>query len=269
MTDLSPKYRLLKDEGIIVNGHKLYRIQALRDFGDVEAGDLGGFIESEDNLSHEGDCWVADNACVFEYARVRDDAIVSGNAKISGYATIDGDTHVSGNTVLTHDYIKEKYQLTNETREIDGRTLYRIQALRDFRGIKAGDLGGFIETEANLDHEDDCWVGGNACAFGEARITHNAYVSGNARVFDNAFVGVNASIWENAQVFENAEIYGGARISGHAKVSGYAKIYDHARIEGNAQISGKARVMGNAQVSGGAHIDGDRVIDGDTVITGE
>ncbi|WP_412059033.1 hypothetical protein [Bartonella sp. DGB2] len=34
MTDLSPKYRLLKDESIIVNGRTLYRIQALRDFGD-------------------------------------------------------------------------------------------------------------------------------------------------------------------------------------------------------------------------------------------
>ncbi len=36
----------------------LYRIRALRGFGDVKASDLGGFIEKEDNLSHDGICWV-------------------------------------------------------------------------------------------------------------------------------------------------------------------------------------------------------------------
>ena len=36
----------------------LTQIRALRDFGAVKAGDLGGWIESEKNLSQGGDCWV-------------------------------------------------------------------------------------------------------------------------------------------------------------------------------------------------------------------
>ncbi|MBB5074518.1 hypothetical protein HNQ69_001670, partial [Bartonella callosciuri] len=32
----------------------LYRIRALKDFNDVKAGTLGGFIEKEVNLSHDG-----------------------------------------------------------------------------------------------------------------------------------------------------------------------------------------------------------------------
>ena len=47
------KYRLT-DEKIIVGCRTLYRIQALRDFGDVKEGEFGGWIESEKNLSHEG-----------------------------------------------------------------------------------------------------------------------------------------------------------------------------------------------------------------------
>ncbi|MBB4077294.1 hypothetical protein GGR08_001625, partial [Bartonella fuyuanensis] len=31
--------------------------QALKDFDDIKAGDLGGFIEKEVNLSHDGNCW--------------------------------------------------------------------------------------------------------------------------------------------------------------------------------------------------------------------
>ena len=41
------------EDGIILN-----RIRALRDFGDVEAGEEGGWIEKENNLSHNGNCWV-------------------------------------------------------------------------------------------------------------------------------------------------------------------------------------------------------------------
>ena len=67
------KYKLT-DETIEFNGKTLFRIQALKDFGDVKAGDLGGYIESEKNLSQEGNCWVADNARVSGNARVYGDA---------------------------------------------------------------------------------------------------------------------------------------------------------------------------------------------------
>ncbi|WP_245410093.1 hypothetical protein [Bartonella tribocorum] len=53
----------------------------------------------------------------------------------------------------------KKYEFTDETIEFDGYlTLYRIRALKDFRDIKAGDLGGFVEYENNLSHENDCWI---------------------------------------------------------------------------------------------------------------
>lgn len=45
-------------------GRTLHRIRAVRDFGDVKAGDLGGWIEKESNLSHDGDAWVYGNAWV-------------------------------------------------------------------------------------------------------------------------------------------------------------------------------------------------------------
>ncbi|WP_375674422.1 hypothetical protein [Bartonella sp. CL100XZDX] len=79
---IKKKYELT-DATIEVNGRTLHRIRALRDFGNVEKGDLGGFIEHEGNLSHEGDCWVGDNAWVYEGARVYDDAQISDNAALA------------------------------------------------------------------------------------------------------------------------------------------------------------------------------------------
>ena len=73
--------------------------------------------------------------------------------------------------------MSKKYELTSETTQtINGETLYRIKALRDFGDVKAGDLGGWVESESNLDHVGDCWVFDNAWVFGDARVCGEARV---------------------------------------------------------------------------------------------
>ena len=54
----------------------------------------------------------------------------------------------------------KKYELTDETLKIGGRTLHRIRALRDFADVKAGNIGGWIEFKDNLSHDDNAWVYG-------------------------------------------------------------------------------------------------------------
>ena len=68
-------------------GTKLFRIKALVEFVEVEKGELGGFVEKEENLDHDGDAWVSGDA------RVYGNAWVSGDAEVSGdrmYATVKG-----------------------------------------------------------------------------------------------------------------------------------------------------------------------------------
>ena len=77
----------LTTESITFLGRTLFRIKALISFGNVKAGELGGYIEKEGNLSHEGDAWVYDNARVYGDARVCGNAWVYDNADI---ATISG-----------------------------------------------------------------------------------------------------------------------------------------------------------------------------------
>ena len=89
------KYKLT-DETITYSGRTLHRIEALKDFGDVKAGDKGGYIEREDNLSQIGRCWVSGNAEVSGNARAYGNAKVFGNARVSGDAEVSGDASVSG-----------------------------------------------------------------------------------------------------------------------------------------------------------------------------
>ena len=78
----------MTDDTIVIDGHKLSRIKALRDFGNVKANELGGYISCEKNLSHSGTCWVSDDAIVCDRARVMDDVRVMGDALVCGDAIV-------------------------------------------------------------------------------------------------------------------------------------------------------------------------------------
>ena len=69
-------------------GTKLFRIKALVKFGDVIAGELGGYVEKEENLAQDGDAWVYGNAEVYGNAKVYGDACVLDNAKVCGNAEV-------------------------------------------------------------------------------------------------------------------------------------------------------------------------------------
>lgn len=134
----------------------------------------------------------------------------------------------------------KKYELIDSdlVHPLNGRPLKRVRALAAIPslGVKPGDLGGFIETEKNL------------------QVTGSAWVIENARVFDNAYVSDSARVFGNARVCRNARIFGDARVSGHAAVSGDVRIFGNARISGQARVSGDSWISGNAEVSGDARV---------------
>ena len=141
-----------------------------------------------------------------------------------------------------------KFKLTEETINVNGKTLYRIEALKDFGYIKKGDKGGFVEKEENLSQSGDCWVYDNAKVYNNAKVFDNADIYGNASIFGNAVVSGNARVYGNAwvyhyaMVYEDAEVYDNAIISGNAEVYHNAAVYGNARVFGNAEICGKAEI---------------------------
>lgn len=124
----------------------------------------------------------------------------------------------------------KKYKLTNETIVHLGFTLYRIEALMDFSDVKAGDKGGFVQSENNLSQLCNAWVYGNAKVYGDAEVYDNAFVCGYAEVYDNS------------------EVCGNAEICGDAGVYGNAFVCDYVKVRGDANIYGKAEVRGDAKV---------------------
>ena len=140
------KFELTAEFVTNVFGKKLFRIKALVAFGDVEKGELGGFIEKEDNLSHDGNAWVYGNARVFGNAQVYGNARVSGNARVYGNAQVYGNAWVFGNA-----------QVYGNARVSGDAWVY-----------------------------GNAWVSGDARVSGNAQVSGDARVYGNARVYDAA-----------------------------------------------------------------------------------
>ena len=72
------KYKLTGDTKVICD-RTLYRIVCVTAFASVSVGDIGGWVESVNNLSQDGNAWVCGNAKVYG------DAEVYGDAKVCGF----------------------------------------------------------------------------------------------------------------------------------------------------------------------------------------
>ena len=112
-----------------------------------------------------------------------------------------------------------KYELTGISMNVDGATLHRIRALKDFElfdGYKVhkGELGGWIESEWNLDQRGNCWV------------RDNAIVRDYALVRDNAIVRDYATVYGNAVVGGSAKVCGEALMCGDILMCGCAVVFD-------------------------------------------
>jgi hypothetical protein len=103
---MAKKYDLIKSNVTIGFMRKsLYQLRALVNIEKhgVKAGDLGGYVEDEKNLSHGGSAWISQDARVFGDAKVFDNALVSDSAQVSGTCQVFGNAWVFGDSVLTGD----------------------------------------------------------------------------------------------------------------------------------------------------------------------
>mgnify|MGYP002768772630 FL=1 len=156
------KYKFT-EEKMFHNGRVLKRIIRIED------NLVGGWIESEKNLSQSGKCFVYGDAKVYDNAEVYgdvivcDSAIIYDNAEVCGNAEICGDVIVCGSATI-----------------YDNATIY-----------------------------GNATIYCNATIYGNAEVYDNAEVCGNAEVYDNAKVYGNAKVLGDVMVCGEDEIENG------------------------------------------------------------
>lgn len=94
------KYELVHETVHKFYSIPMYRIRALKDFSDVKKGDLGGYVESEENLSQLGNCWIYDDSIVGLGSAVLNNAIVRGSSRIINGSEISDNAIVENESVI-------------------------------------------------------------------------------------------------------------------------------------------------------------------------
>lgn len=182
---MEKKYELT-DEILEHKGHVLHRIRAIKDIvipehdDVIEAGTLGGWVESEKNLSQKGTCWIDDNAKVFEKAKVYGCANVGNTAEVFDKAKIHGHAFI-----FCKAFVHGSAEVFEHGSVFGKATVYE-----------------------------------NAKVYGNTSVSDNAKIHGHARVFGDTDVIQNATICGTAKVYGRNRIFGNAVIHSNAVLLG-------------------------------------------------
>ena len=160
---MKKKYKLIKSKLLTGWGNPLFQIKALKDFGVVKKGDLGGVIESEKNLSHDGLAWVF------------------GNGEVSGNGRVSGDGRVSGNGKVS------------ENGQVFGRGVV----------FENGHLYGDGQVFGNGQVSGYGKVFGNGRVYGKGQVYGMGYVFGNGQLFGNGRVFEHGQVYGYGMVIDN------------------------------------------------------------------
>lgn len=193
---MDKKYEITNMSKKLLDGTEVYRIRALKAFGTicnpVRKDDLGGWIQSENNLSHDGTAWVSGDAIV------RDDADVCGSAWVSGQAVISENARCAGRSF--------------------------VFGMARVRG------NAFVHEDARV--SDSALISGYADIGGRAWIYDRAKISGFSVVRGTTWVCENAELAEDVFVGCSGYIRGSALVAGGTRIIGLARIGGTVRING-------------------------------------
>lgn len=149
--------------------------------------------------------------------------------------------------------MSKKYKLTEETKVYNGKTLYRIKALKNFSYVNKGQKGGFVESEYNLSQENDCWIDDDAMVFDDARVegyalvVNHAIVCGCSKVANNALVNDHAFvkdsyIIDNAIVGDSAKLTRGVSVGGRSNIGGNMEITNAITVQNGSYLRGNSKI---------------------------
>lgn len=188
--ELTNKTRVVRDV-------TLRQIRAVKPFSNIKKGSLGGFVQSLQNLSQQGNCWISRNA------------IVMGQARIENFARITGYSIVRGQAVV-RDHAKVR-----GCAEVTGQSVIQDRAIICDRVkiFNAPIIGG------------RSMISGDSMVFDQAIIGENAILSGTSRA------GGNVIVRGDGELKGQADARGQAIIEGNMVLSRAAFSFSHSGWE--------------------------------------
>ena len=163
----------------------------------------------------------------------------------------------------------KKYELIKESKTIfEGREVYRIRALKDFRNVRAGDVGGWVCSYNNLSQEGNCWIYGNAKCLDHARIFDNAMIIDNSKMFDKSKMYDNSMMCDNSMMYNNSMMCNRAIMRNSSMMLDNSKMFDTSIMYDEAVMCNSSMMVENARMYYKAKMYNDAILDGNKLLYG-
>lgn len=181
------KYELTNEKITIKKDEKeitLRQIKALKKFGKIQKGELGGFIESEKNLSQEGNCWIHKGTHHLKLG-FGHDAYAPLYGKVYGNVEITGDSEIGDTCEIGTTYKSASIKIHNS--KIESANLifrYQIAEILNSR-IKSTNFKDATALYINNAEINNCKFQNEICIESELNDPiniHNVNVSGNIKI---------------------------------------------------------------------------------------
>ena len=176
------KYELIKESKDYFLGREMFRIRALKDFGNVKAGDIGGWVCSYNNLSQEGNCWIYDNAECLDNARIFDNAMMFDDAIMFGNSVMYDNAVMLNNSIMY-----DNSKMFNKAKMFDNSIMCN-----------------------------------NAEMCGNATMYDSSIMYDNSKMFNNSKMYDEARMYDNALMFNDSKMFGNSKMYNNAKMFDYA-----------------------------------------------
>ncbi|POT55253.1 hypothetical protein C3432_23485 [Citrobacter amalonaticus] len=268
------KYRLSEEQRSFSyqdKGNKksvlLRQIIALSAFNDVNAGEAGGWVDSESALAQDGHCWIYDvNTLVFAGAKI------SGNARITGICVIQGNVEISDNAWIGDSEIGHGARISDNVTIENSRVHGECHLFGNARILEESDIiaakGLTQESDLPLQIYDRATVTRSrivhqAQIYGDA-VVRQAFIEHRAEVFDFAWLEGNEenNVWlcDCAKVYGHARVIAGREVDAIPTLHYRSQVAEYATVEGNCVLKQHVLVGGNAQVRGGPVLLDDHIL---------
>lgn len=243
-----------------VDGVTVHRIELLRDiqFTDgpnaglpkFKAGRKGGWIQNEDMLSHDGNCWVADEAVVMNKAQSDCSRHLNKTFymdkvpdNVNIYSYVCDDVLVYGSAKIVNSVLREQVTVGCDANITDSclrETAFVWDSAQMSKSVIRGD--SCVMENAQLS---------GSCVWGNARILGRSVIVRSV-VRDNACVSGDSHITDS-NLFENCRIEGGTVentcCSGKSCVGEAASVLNSV-LENDVMVVGNVEIRGRTLSSG-------------------
>lgn len=233
-----PKYKIVQEIFHPIY-RELYRVQALRDFGNVKRGDIGGWIRDERCLAHDGLCWAGGNTIIADHAFVSENAVIDDNVIMDEESHVFGNARVTENVYMTERcFVYDDAFITGSTRISGSPSIYG-NAIVNCCGHRKHQ--NYVDSYANMIDRDFHITD-------MVRVSGHAVITGNPRLRGKAVVFFDGECSGSATLEDNAIIIGGGIVRGNATVGGDSLIM--GTVEGNIKIHQSITIHHGVVLSG-------------------